>query len=644
MQAMIGSLLSLMKGQRVSPEEMQERLFNVQDPKNAVRFGLQGAGSNELDMSTYSMAMTCLSTCWQYNMLCQPFDIGMRPWKGTKWFYTTRSPGRLLDAPLRYHSEAGEDSAPGMAPKPRRWAREASLLYAYKTPDGKQEDFLEKDMTVEMSPRHPGDDEKDDVPVPEPRRVNPRFHAVTTKAAMGLYQIHFVTPGGEATGKLVSAYPSQLCVRVDPARKMLIYGACDHLPELVLDFYSVTQRRARDVTEAWNRLTSDPDVDRSPAAFTPQHIMMRRTYSRGLRRTRSIGWEAPTPDKPTRPIELASPVAREGIAKREISPWEAARGDFATCEHWTPGATASRATRHYLYGEPAELRELPLYLLEICPELKAMYNAPENALCPKAAGAAVCLAPSGAPSAAMGAAGRRAEGALPWQWGVIPGLAWWQRWYEKLISNPALGGAYNPYLTPLASISDRQFGDMADFVRVQGRVSIPPLLVMGVMQVCDTMGFLHHDSFGDGTSDDSASDDSEMEPVEAKMWMDAFLGAGSGSDSDSGSISESDSGSDVSGDVESTEGLMWMNAILAAGHEEEEEEEEGEGEEEEEEEALRNRATAAAPSFAIGTSAPAPMRASMGFPFGGSAPPPNGDAPESPLQGPARWLGAVNPT
>lgn len=82
-------------------------------------------------------------------------------------------------------------------------------------------------------------------------------------------------------------------------------------------------------------------------------------------------------------LELSSPVPSEGIAARKMNPQNSAQQQFSPVPDWTPGATASRATRHYIYGKAEELTELGLYLLEICPELKAMYTGPGNTLQPR---------------------------------------------------------------------------------------------------------------------------------------------------------------------------------------------------------------------------------------------------------------------
>eukprot|EP00873_Tetraselmis_striata_P027563 jgi/Tetstr1/447827/TSEL_035155.t1 len=392
-------------------------------------------------------------------------DYGLRPWKGTNWFYKTRSPHRLqLDALLRFHAEVGEKKAPGVALKAGRKLGKPSTKYEFRNAEGEKEDFLEQDMDAEMSPRHPGDLRKDDAPVSNSKSVNPRFQPVTTK-------IHFVTPGGEATGELVSAYPSQLCVRVDPARKMLIHDACDHLPELVLDIYPTTQRRTFNACKAWNRLTSQLDHDRSPAAYTPTNVMLHPHLVENAQDCPQH-WDAPKPKQPTQPANM--PPDNQMLL--------------------------------YYKANFCDLCEFSVH--RICPELKAVYNGGGNTLHPRAPGATVCLAPSAAPPAAGSALGGHTESAaaapLPCLRGVIPGLAGWQRWYEKLICNPALGGAYNPDRLPLASLSGEQMQDIARFVRVQGQVSIPPLVVLGLMEVCDTLGLIHHATFGD---DGSGSDD-----------------------------------------------------------------------------------------------------------------------------------------
>lgn len=125
--------------------------------------------------------MSSLASSWYYNMLNQALDIGVRPWKGSKWFYEARSPGRLpLEAPLRHFSEVGEDRAPGVVLKPGLlW--EPSKKYEFENADGEQEDFLEQRSSMEMSPRHPGDCEADEAHVVGTVQTNPRFQPVVTK-------------------------------------------------------------------------------------------------------------------------------------------------------------------------------------------------------------------------------------------------------------------------------------------------------------------------------------------------------------------------------------------------------------------------------------------------------------------------------
>mmetsp|Transcript_18721 Transcript_18721/g.47984 ORF Transcript_18721/g.47984 Transcript_18721/m.47984 type:complete len:628 (+) Transcript_18721:55-1938(+) len=599
-KAAVARMMDRMTGQLVTPKQMQHRLFNIADPHSRTPNELEGMGPDDLCMCSCSLAMSSLASSWYYNMLNQALDIGVRPWKGSKWFYEARSPGRLpLEAPLRHFSEVGEDRAPGVVLKPGLlW--EPSKKYEFENADGEQEDFLEQRSSMEMSPRHPGDCEADEAHVVGTVQTNPRFQPVVTKAAMGLYQIHFVTPGGEATGELVAAYPGQLCVRVDPVRKMLIYDACDFLPELITEFFPVTQRRAYDVCQAWKRLTSQLDHNRSPVPYL-QEVLLHSHMLRKAQQARQH-WDAPEPKNPSQRVkvppgkhmmlyhkamfcalcessvhrvrfplaavvglrlqrgkppaavdthltpphvlilELRSPVPADGIATRKTNPENLEKGDFATCPDWTPGATASRATRHYIYGKPKELTELGLYLLEICPELKAMYNGPENTLQPRETGDPALapylrLAPSSAPPAtasgadepsrsAAGNSERSAEAVTtPSEWGVIPGLAGWQRWYEGLTSKRGFGGARNPNRTPLTHITEKQVWYIGQYVRSQGDVSMEPLLVMGMTMICDTLGlvaeclmdfYTSSDDDGDASmgSDNSGSDtDSSGESV-----------------------------------------------------------------------------------------------------------------------------------
>lgn len=120
---------------------------------------------------------------------------------------------------------------------------------------------------------------------------------------MGLYQIHFVTPGGEACGELVAAYPLQLAVRVDPVRKMLIYDACDFLPVLVKDFMPVSQGRAHEVCTAWSRLTSMLSHDKCPVIWSEQDV---RLHPHMLQKVRS---QRPTCLTSALPRTTASPAA-----------------------------------------------------------------------------------------------------------------------------------------------------------------------------------------------------------------------------------------------------------------------------------------------------------------------------------------------
>ena len=221
-------------------------------------------------------------------------------------------------------------------------------------------------------------------------------------------------------------------------------------------------------------------------------------------------------------LELSSPVPPEGFAVRSVNPKEQRHVGWSTCADWTPDCTASSGTRHYIYGDEKELRELALYLLKISPGLSAMYRSPNNTLMTSQ----VCLLPSGAPrararahqgssSAAGGPQGLQCPGgkSFPSQWGPIPGLAGWQKEFEETIFHRRL----NPECKCLMPISEEDVSQIGQFVKVQGQVPLPELAIVGLTVVCDALG-LDLESCGGDDSNDEEEDEEFEDESESSKW------------------------------------------------------------------------------------------------------------------------------
>ena len=78
----------------------------------------------------------------------------------------------------------------------------------------------------------------------------------------------------------------------------------------------------------------------------------------------------------TPPEAAAAEDAADGegcvFAVRRVSSPQTIDNKWHKLDDWTPGAVASRATRHYIVGKPSELKELAAYLATCSPKLAAM--------------------------------------------------------------------------------------------------------------------------------------------------------------------------------------------------------------------------------------------------------------------------------
>ena len=380
-----------------------------------------------------------------YNLYCGAVETASVPALAAAWWNFPKpedNGGRALEERLRALTEPKRQT--GLTGRPE------SLYYACTMSEG-----LEKweDDTDEGAPdweiRHPGDDPSDEPP--DAGVDNPRFQPITTKAAQGLYSVHFSPPGSKAAdgGALNAAYPWQLMIRVDPHRGNLYYDVAEWCPELASTFFPVTTGRVQAAlkrfgsafpggsprrmyddesdSEEDNDEEGDEEGDGAEATSTRQMRVPEDkkldTYMKvqvadflgsrllrcrlplksvtGLALFATSPYPSGSSDAGVLILEVAEPASE--FAARRVHSEFSAEETWEPCGDWTPGRSASRATRHYVSGAIKELRELCNYLMAVCPGLKDLVRGSSgrsNSLGPGAS-----LLPEASPEPCGGGAG-----------------------------------------------------------------------------------------------------------------------------------------------------------------------------------------------------------------------------------------------
>ncbi|KAK3268752.1 hypothetical protein CYMTET_22765 [Cymbomonas tetramitiformis] len=320
-------------------------------------------------------------------------------------------------------------------PIPKLTGKPRSMQYIMKNSemgsgndDEAEEELWEddEDSPIEHDLLHPTN-------VPEdPNEDHERFEPMSTKAAQGVYAIHFASPGCSDSSSMSAAvqttYPMQILVRVDPARLMLTYDVIDFYPQFAHNFLPITERklqRAQNFMLGFPLRHEDSESEEEDEEELEEAVELQKkeelrcffesslcTYSLDGRVFRcqfpldnvtgialKYAVKPPHPNSAAAPddpnaavlvLELRRPVAPEGFAVRGIMPNGELDMEFVTVADWTPEARASSATRHYIRGELEELVELCNYLMNICPAIKAMLETP-----PPSAGVTNTLASAG---------------------------------------------------------------------------------------------------------------------------------------------------------------------------------------------------------------------------------------------------------
>ena len=302
------------------------------------------------------------------------------------------------------------------------------------------------DTVCECCRRHPGDREEDDVDdgsAPEERNESFDF-SVVTKAAEQVHSIAFASPAAGAAANpapplttMRAAYQMQLHVRVDRARGLLVYDCFEFMPGFFKDWpMPVTRQQVYRIQrncwrDPFERSYSDSDDDGNMSgADEPDdeidksdllNLFAQKVWG-DFKRSRvfrlrvsladivgiSLVQDAGEEEEPSEErlarlvVELSAPPPPGGFASRYIQHKQDGANRWRKISDWTPSCCASAATRHYISGAESELLELAKYLSAVCPRLKRMMMASDEANTLRGAG--VDLRPSAAPQFAGGAA------------------------------------------------------------------------------------------------------------------------------------------------------------------------------------------------------------------------------------------------
>ena len=78
-------------------------------------------------------------------------------------------------------------------------------------------------------------------------------------------------------------------------------------------------------------------------------------------------------------LELDAPPPTSGYAVRTVNHrQQVGQNEWKVIDDWTPGQTASAASRHYITAGGNELQELANYLAVVCPRIKRLLTGKEE--------------------------------------------------------------------------------------------------------------------------------------------------------------------------------------------------------------------------------------------------------------------------
>ena len=298
------------------------------------------------------------------------------------------------------------------------------------SPDGQEGDDLwadadDEDGGIEHDYRHPGDDPDGDDETTQCDNSD-TFQAVTTVAAARVLGVVFApseSSSADEVGMVRSFAPMQLAVRIETKRRMMMYDFFVWKPALI-DTHSdeglPTKRQMRKV-EKLDRIEygSDDDDDddgdeedeedeelderTQPPEGVSFSVEQRRAlhlkciaaelYDSRILRFRisldlicGIYLHAPDCDRSACLILefLAPPTASSDssgstFAVRKVNSPQRIDNKYRPCADWTPGQSASRASRHYIVGHVSELKELCAHLATVSTHIARLLAECTNA-------------------------------------------------------------------------------------------------------------------------------------------------------------------------------------------------------------------------------------------------------------------------
>ena len=289
-------------------------------------------------------------------------------------------------------------------------------------------EMVGSDGKIEYDYRHPGDDPDDDDLTTQSDNFD-AYQAVTTVAAARILGVVFAPSASSSAsevGMIRSFAPMQLAVRVEPKRRMLIYDFFVWKPALI-DIFSdealPTNRQMRkaekmDPMEKMGYGSDDDDEDdddEEDDADLDERVQPRAGKTLSMEQRQSVhlkcvaaelydsrimrfrvsldllcGIYLQVPDRhrsaclileflapPT--TSLADSSSSSTFAVRKVNSPQRIDNKYQQCADWTPGASASRASRHYIVGHVSELKELCAHLATASAHIARMLAECTNA-------------------------------------------------------------------------------------------------------------------------------------------------------------------------------------------------------------------------------------------------------------------------
>ena len=282
------------------------------------------------------------------------------------------------------------------------------------------------DGNIEYDYRHPGDDPDDDDQTTQCDNSE-ILQAVTTVAAIRVLGVVFAPsdyPSVGEVGLVRSFAPMQLAVRIEYKRRMLMYDFFVWKPALIDIFTNEglpTNRQMRkaekmdpmaklgyysdDDDEEDEDEDDDAELDEriKPRAGVTLSVEQRQAlhlkcvaaelYESRIVRFRisldlvcGIYLHAPDCDRSACLILefLAPPTASSDsgggpFAVRKVNSPQTVDNKYHQCTDWTPGQSASRASRHYIVGHVSELKELCAHLATVSTHIARLLAECTNA-------------------------------------------------------------------------------------------------------------------------------------------------------------------------------------------------------------------------------------------------------------------------